>query len=219
MYSMILQDFRSHFRSSLRWVYDTDFSVCFIILIYCAEGMRKPDSYLGVTIPYIISLMLSRMYGGCMSKTFYLCPNDDKYRREYITKSIYLRILISLLIYVLVNVMLMLLGRITWVEFLVWMYFIICVSIAFNTFTRPKRVKTTYSTKKVYPVKGEYELWNFLIQFTGAITIILLAGYSVSAERWRFSGVISFLTISLLTVLMGKNYYKQVIDNLCFYSE
>ena len=219
MYSLILKDYRSHLRSSLRWLFDNDFSTVIIMFFVLGSDHKRPDAALAITIPYILCMALSRMYGGCMSKTLFLCPLDEQGRMEYMKKSIRLRIIISLLIYFVLNLIVIAFGGFSIKRFLLWLYFMICVSFSFNTYTRPKKVETRYATDKVYPVKGNYELWNFWTQFTATISIIAFAGYK-GGELYAFEiviGCILFVFQGICAIVMVKKFYKQVIEQAAFY--
>ncbi len=219
MYSLILKDYRSHWRSSLRWLFDNDFSTVLIMFLVMGSDHKRADAALTITIPYILCLALSRMYGGCMSKTLYLCPLDSEGRKEYMKKSIRLRIIMSISIYMVLSLIVMAFGAFSIKRFLSWLYFMICVSFSFNTYTRPKRVETRYATDKVYPVKGDYELWNFWTQFTATISIIAMAGYrggKVSTVELVL-GCILFVLQGIWAIVMVKKFHKQVIEQAAFY--
>ena len=174
MYRMILGDYRSHFKSAFKTLWN-DGGVCaiyFMIFLSLPEEDERAMYYLCLSVPCIITYILSRMYGGCLSKTFFLCPMDAKGRRKYAIESFRLRIIISTVIFLVGNILLLIFRELDIGIFFIRFLAFECTAVSVNIYCKPKSFigKNT----KVTPFIGNYDTVNIWSNLVNVFIIIIL---------------------------------------------
>ena len=223
MYRMILGDFRSHFKSSLKALWNDGgmFFVIYMVVFAIPNDVSKAIHYLGLSLPCVITYMLSRMYGGCLNKTFFLCPMDAKGRKQYAKESYRLRLLIPTFLFLLINVLLLILGEFDISIFAVRFLVFGCTAISENIYVQPKHLKD--SGKTVTPFIGNYEtvnVWSKLVNIIMIIIALTMDGdYSITQMgEWSLAIVVGLLAWQLiLTIIKFKRFYWQSIVVMEFY--
>lgn len=224
MYKMILQDYRSHFQSSLKRIWNNS-ALCFVWLFYCLAGIGSHEdnelSYIFITIPCIIAYMLARMYGGYLNKTFFLCPLDTSLRRKYAMQSFKLRIIIPSILFLIGNIILMLCGVFFIDIFVIRMIVFACTAISVNIYHHPKAT-TDWTDTNRYPFVGNFETTNTYSHIINIIMIIItmyMNEYSISElATWEIVIVTICITLQLIaTLYKAKHYYRQSIMLMDFY--
>ena len=224
MYKLILKDYRSHFKSSIKKLWND--SGLFVILYYClylinARQTFKEDLiHLSVVVPCLIAYLLSRMYGGCLSKTFYLCPMDAGDRREHAIKNYRLRVIISTVIFMVPNIVFLIMGEYDIAIFLIRLFAFGCTVISINIYCQPKYLPDL--NKKVTPFIGNYTTVEIISNIVNIFAIIVVTCItSNSFAEIETATKIVFLLIFLcqvcVTVVKVKKFFWQSITVMEFY--
>lgn len=224
MYKMILQDYRSHLKSALKNVWDNSaFSI--LLLLYCTFGTTisedKDLSYFAIVIPSLLAYILSRMYGGRLNKTFFLCPLDSTARKRYAVLSFRLRIIIPTILFVISNIFLMLYGFFAIDIFAIRMLIFLCTAISVNIYARPN-YSNAWTNTTVYPFVGNYSTINTYsnaINIIVSIIVVNMNEYSIYLlSKWEIV-LIAFCVILqvALTLCKIKRFYWQSILLMEFY--
>lgn len=224
MYKMILQDYRCHIKSSFLQMYNNS-AFFWVAFIYTILGISNNyinfSSYMLMIFPSIIAYMMSRMYGGLLNKTFFLCPLDANARREYAIKSFRLRVLIPSVLFMVGNVTAMLFGYFTIGVFLVRLFVFGCTAVSVNIYAQPHSSKNRPNTK-VYPFVGNFETveaYTNMINIILTIIVIAMNEYSLTMlSTWELIILAIALIIQLaVTISMVKRFYWQSIVLMEFY--
>lgn len=225
MYKTVLRDYLYHIKDGLKNI-DWTGSGWFIpvwIFIYIPQLSKMIDSTMlnvfSFLIPYVLGLMLSRMYGGVMPKTFFLCPFSAMQRQQYTKTGIQIRVAIPAAFFVVFNILLMVFDKMPFAMFCVRFVVFLSAATACNIYCQPVRRNTRdtdYNRK--FDLVGNYGLWDVMLQvLTFAVTMILCCfEYDESTWELIFTGL---LIVAQLFVSMGmiKKFYPQVIDRATFY--
>ena len=171
--------------------------------------------------PSIIAYMMSRMYGGLLNKTFFLCPLDANARREYAIKSFRLRVLIPSVLFMVGNVTAILFGCFTIGVFFVRLFVFGCTAVSVNIYAQPHSNKDRPNTK-VYPFAGNFEVveaYTNMINIILTIIVIAMNEYSLTMlSTWELIILAIALIIQLaVTLSMVKRFYWQSIVLMDFH--
>lgn len=224
MYKLILQDYRSHFRSSLKRMWNES-TLCFFWLFYCIISTGSHEGYelkyMFITFPCLTAYLLARMYGGYLNKTFFLCPLDAASRRKYAVQSFRLRIIIPTAFFLVSNVILMLLGYFFIDIFLIRLIVFACVAVSVNIYCQPTATENWTDTKR-YPFVGNFETLNTYSHIINVAMILLtmhMEEYCIAElATWEIV-IVAICLILQLTVTISKvrHYYWQAIVLMDFY--
>lgn len=221
MYKMILQDYLHNIKGSLKntdvasWLFY--FYPTFCLLSIGDMTTKDEICFILFILPFVFSLMLSRMYGGRMSKTFYLCPLSGSQRTEYIKKGIRLRILCSICLFLLLNGMLFAMRWLSPNLFFLKLFSMTCASISHNMYCQPI-VSSPEALKRVYPLIGNYELFNIPAQVFGILSILLLSLLDGKESLWEFILIGLCLLLQLIfCIQMVRKFYRQILKQSAFY--
>ena len=223
MYRLILGDYRSHFKSTLKTLWNDGgvFAIFFITMLSLPDQDDRVLYYLSLSVPCVVAYFFSRMYGGCLSKTFFLCPMDAKGRRQYAKKSYRLRIIIPTVIFLIGNILLMVFKEFDITVFLIRLLAFGCTAVSINIYCPPKSFPN--KNTEISPFIGNYDTVNIWSNLMNLFIIIVLVSteeyYSVFEMR---KGTIVIIGIVLgwqliLTVIKVKNFYWQSIVVMEFY--
>ena len=222
MYKMILKDYRCHIKSSFKQMYNTS-GFFFVILFWIGVGYDDINdiSYIFMVFPSILAYIMSRMYGGLINKTFFLCPLDANTRRQYAIESFRLRIIIPLALFLVGNVTAMILGYFAIDIFLVRLFVFMCTAISVNIYAQPHTTKDKPYTN-IYPFIGNYEVisvYSHAINLLLTVIVINMNEYSLTMlSIWELILIAIALIIQLtLTISMVKRFYWQSIVLMDFY--
>ena len=161
------------------------------------------------------------MYGGCLNKTFFLCPLDAASRRQYAKESFRLRIIIPSVIFLISNAILMLCGHFFIDIFLIRAFIFGCTAISVNIYAKPDFDKS-FSDTKVYPFTGNYEtinIYSHMINIVLIIIVIYLNEYTITELAIGEIVLIALCLILQLaiTICKVKRFYWQSIILMDFY--
>lgn len=224
MYKLILQDYRSHWRSSLKRLYNYS-TICFVWLFYAIIGIGSHEdnelSYILLTIPCFLAYMLARMYGGYLNKTFYLCPLDADARRTYAIQSFRLRIIIPSILFIVGNVILLCLGYFAIEIFLIRLIVYGCTAFSVNIYCQPTVTDDIYAPNR-YPFIGNFESANTYSNIINILNIIILMSmeeYSIrELSLWELVLISLLLILQLAaTIRKARRFYWQSIVVMEFY--
>jgi len=221
MYKMVLNDYRLHFKTGMKIAANTGWFI-YIYTFGFTPGIMDMNNLEVLThlfgfLPLMLGLLLSRMYGGLMSKTFYLCPLSQKQREEYIRVGIRVRIAIPLILFLLLNGVITLIGIMTPFIFFVKLFIMICAVISFNIYCQPVK-KSANATDRIYPLLGHYEFYNVSAQLLSIFNMVLF-------NKWEgnetlgikiFCGILLLLQL-LVCYQIKKQFYHQIMyQSVCF---
>ena len=222
MYRLILQDYRSHWRSSLKRLYDNGSFSVWLLGYFVFSNITAPNEelveelqFLCLALPCYIAFLLARMYGGYFNKTFFLCPLDSNGRQEYLKQSLRLRIIISTVIFIIMNTILLIANRISFIMFLLSFFVFMCTAISTNIYCQPMAQEAGVTTTR-YPLIGDYETINIYSHVFNILNIIILSSFedtvNITLEIWEMA-VIGFLFVAQLLIcyIKVKRYYWQII--------
>lgn len=224
MYRLILQDWRSHIRSSLKRMWDNS-GLFFVLIFYCIAGIggqeRNEFSYIFITFPCLIAYMLGRMYSGYLNKTFFLCPLDAASRRKYAVQSFRLRIGIPAILFLAGNVLLMCLGYFFIDIFLIRLFVFVCTAISVNIYCQPTFTKD-WTDNRRYPFVGNFETINTYTHIINSIMIAILinvAEHAISElATWEIVTIAICMILQLMaTICKVRRFYWQSIVLMDFY--
>lgn len=221
MYSLILHDYIEHFKESFKNMKDSGFFIyiyaSFIPLISERSFSMEIFLHFISILPLAFSLLISRMYGGKLSKTLYLCPLSKEQIKDYIKKGIILRIIISITVFLLLNILTVILGYMPIWIFICKLVLMILSSICFNIYCQPN-FKTSSALERTYPLKGNYETRNIFSQFSSVFGMFILSACESRESTFVYImlGIILFSQL-LLAINIYKNFYHQIINKTVFY--
>lgn len=224
MYKLILHDYRIHWRSSLRRVYDSS-ALAYVCLFFTLMSLGLPEyselPYICLVIPCFLAYILARMYGGHMNKTFFLCPLDINTRRQYAEQSFRLRIFIPSVLFILLNVILMFCGFFSFVILLIRLFAFGCTAISVNIYWQPTPPEDIFAPNQ-YPFTGNFEALNTYSHIINIVLITILmhtAEYSITEfHTWELViiGILMILQLAT-TIRKYKRFYQQSIVLMDFY--
>lgn len=223
MYKLILNDYRSNFKNSFKllWKNGGMFIVMYMVLLSLPDDDSRALHYLGVVLPCVTIYLLSRMYGGYLNKTFFLCPMDAKVRKQYAKESYRIRVLIPTVIFLVINVLLLIFGAFDISIFVVRLLVFGSAAISENIYVQPKYLKE--KNKKITPFIGNYETVNILSGLVNILVIIIALAmdeqYTITRMgEWSLIMVVGLLVLQLiLTIIKFKRFYWQSIVVMEFY--
>lgn len=225
MYKLILQDYRSHWRSSLKRIWDNS-TLCFVWLFYTIMSIGSHDeyelSYIFMAVPCVFAYMLARMYGGYLNKTFFLCPLDADARRKYAEQSFRLRIIIPSALFLIGNIALMLCGHFHFDIFLIRLFVYGCTAISVNIYCQPTNTADIFASR--YPFVGNFETINTYSNLINVITIILITNMNEHSVTELVTLELVIIGMCMLLQLIAtiskvKLFYWQSIVIMDFYEE
>ncbi len=221
MYRNVINDYRSHFKSAVKRVWDSAgwilvFLCYFTLEIIIAE--EREWSFFLIAFPSIMAYMIARMYGGFFNKTFYLCPMDASERRNYAIHSYRLRIIITSIIFLLFNLPPVILGMYSIPVLLCRMLVFGCVTVSANIYCQSKKV----DNKEVYSFIGNYmtvNIWSNIYNFIAVISMGCIDSYDIKQIDKGSMVMIAVLVISqlIVTIYKVKRFYWQSIVVMEFY--
>ena len=223
MYKLILSDYRSHFKTAMKNVWNTSVFLMFYYCLYLLNAelsLREDLVHLSIGIPCLITYLLARMYGGYLNKTFYLCPMDAKDRREYAIKSFKLRVFIPLVLFLVGNIVFLILGEYDIVLFFIRLVVFGCTAISANIYCQPKHLPDLNTS--VSPFIGNYstvDIISNLANIFALIVVTCVTSYSF-VEIETASKVVFLLILAgqvCVTAVKVKRFYWQSITVMEFY--
>ena len=221
MYKLILSDYRSHFKSTIKKMWK-EISCPLIILImdmfWICDNWNY--GYLTLGFPCILSYIIAKMYGGRLNKTFFLCPMDAKTRRQYAIENYRLRVIIPTIIFLVLNVIGVVIG-----SFDIWLFlirFIIfeCIAISSNVYCQSEHVEDM--DREISLTMNKYttvNVWSNLVNALTGIVAICVTSHKFSeivpASKIVFLGLIALQLI--ITIYKVKRFYWPSIVDMDFY--
>ena len=217
MYKLILNDYRSHFKNTLKALWNDGgvYAILCMTIFSLPEEDDRAMCCLCLSVPCIVAYILSRMYGGCLSKTFFLCPMDAKGRRQYAKESYRLRIIIPTVIFFIGNILLLIFNEFDITMFLIRLFAFGCTAVSINIYCSSK-VFTNKNTE-ISPFIGNYDMvniWSNLMNLLSIIALVSMDGYYSVFEMRKGTIVLIGLILAwqfILTVIKVKNFYWQSI--------
>lgn len=223
MYKLILSDYRSHFKSCLKALWNDGgfFAIFFMTILSLPEEDERAMYYLCLSVPCIIAYMLSRMYGGCLNKTFFLCPMDAKGRKQYAIESFRLRIIIPTVLFLIGNILLLILKEFDISMFIIRLIVFGCTAVSVNIYCQSKYFPN--KNIEVSPFIGNYDtinIWSNIVNLFIVIILLSIEEYYTVFEMRMGSLVIVGIVLLwqiILTAIKVKRFYWQSIVVMEFY--
>lgn len=221
MYKTVLHDYRYHLKEGFDNLDGTSWFVYIypIWLLPALSGMgsRMATVFICALVPLYFSLALSRMYGGQIDKTLFLCPMSREDRRRYVKTGMRIRIGIGVGIFLVLHVILAGLGWISLPMFGAKLVVMVLAAVSFNIYCQPDQ-KSAYGTKRRYPLSGNYEIWNILAQGMGIANMMLLSLYEENERLWELilTGAAVLLQLGVCIQIIRK-FYRQVLERAVCY--
>lgn len=221
MYKTILHDYFYHYKTGFKnillggnWYF---YFYALIMVPMLNHDTMLEYQYIAGILPMLLSLLLSRMYGGQMSKTFFLCPLSKEQRTQYVREGIFLRIGLSVMVFLVLNLILLSLEQLSWFMFLAELYIMLLYAISVNIYCQPAAINKR-TNQKYYPLLGNYELWNIFAQISGIINLLLLSTYEGTEVAWEYIlATLLFLLQLVFTIVIIKKFYRQIIRQVTYY--
>lgn len=216
MYKMVLKDYRLHFKDSLKNLYNSGWYVYIYmagmlpIITDSSDSIRDLLNYYFTFIPFIIALMLSRMYCGLMGKNFYLCPLSKEQRKSYFIAGMKLRITFPIVLFIILDGILMIIKFESLFLFFAKLFVISCAAVSFNIYCQPI-VKSDNITQRRYPLLGNYELHSVLAQCFSIFNLLVFSNWD---NLDVFSIIVAVIGISLqlyICIQLIRKFYPQII--------
>lgn len=225
MYRLILQDYSSHWRSGLKKMLDINGGSSFLWLSFCLTNISDDYSgrpaFWGISIPFLVTYYLSRMYGGYLNKTLFLCPLDKNTRQEYTAKSIRLRIIIPTALFLVINLTTLALGKISIIIFLLSLFIFSCMVMYLNMYCQPIIINPD-TKEKCYPVLGNFQVLNGASHVCSYFNICFISSLSVTQKMPNIWIIIIFgffvMLQFTLCIDMIRKFYKQILRETAFYN-
>lgn len=223
MYKLILQDYRTHWRSALKKMYNQST----IVFVWLMVTLSHIDTSSTRDLPFVclacccyISFFLARMYGGYINRTLYLCPLSADMRKRYIKESIQLRIIIPLVLCLTGNIIFLFANITSLLYFILQFFVFMCTAISVNIHCPPLSPEHIPGQDDC-PIVGNYIVWNTYSHITNIINIMMMEyimdHQPLSYESWIV--ICTLLVLQLFTCLMKiKKYYWQVVVLAAFYN-
>lgn len=222
MYRLILNDYRSHWHSGLKKMYNAGvgFTFAWFVVMGIYDSHGRP-AFWGIYIPYMLTLILSRMYGGYLNKTLFLCPFDKNTRQEYAAKSIRLRIIIPTSLFLIINLTLLFCRKMSIIIFLLSLFVFLCMVLYLNMYCQPIIINPD-TKETIYPVLGNYSVLNGFSHICSYFNINFISELSVSLETPPIIGlifIVFFVILQfILCICMVRKFYKQILRETVFYN-
>ena len=216
MYKMVLKDYRLHFKDSFKNLYNSGWYIYFYLIVMGPMIINKEEplnaglNYYFTFIPFIIALMLSRMYSGLMGKTFYLCPLSKEQRKSYFITGMKLRIIVPILLFIILDGILLIVKFESLFLFFAKLFVISCAAVSFNIYCQPV-LKKPNSSERTYPLLGNYEVYNILAQCFAIFNILLLINWDSFDILGIIALTICFSIQTYLCIQLIRKFYPQII--------
>ena len=223
MWRMVLDDFRcgagARLKRALKSCYMYLYSILYMpIFLHFESGYIICFFFFG--IPMLSAILLSRMYGGKMNKTLYLCPMSEDDRRKYWLVLWGIRTGFPTGLSLLLNGALLAFRVLPAVMFLVVTVMTALHAAALNLYCPP--MEGDGVSEKKHPLPGSYEVWDVFLQVISLVTIAFLAEILDDAAEAKRAGA-EILVIPLLVghavlaVCMLGKYFRPVLEYIAQY--
>ena len=167
--------------------------------------------------PIMIALLLSRMYGGVMPKTFFLCPLSEMQRKMYAKAGIHIRVAIPTVLFIVLNILVLVFYKIPFWMFLVRLGVFLSAAIACNIYCQPVYADREKNERK-YALVGNYWLWNVFLQVFTFVSTVILCSFEYNEKLWEFIIVGIFIAAQIfIGIKMIIKFYPQVINQATYY--
>ena len=219
MYRAVLHDYRYHIKEGLRGLDPGAGAIYIYTMVYgcLMHDFERLIAHETAMLPLVFGLLLSRMYGGMMSQTFFLCPLSAEDRKNYMRTGIRLRFMMAMGLFLLLNLPLVFGGLLSFPMFAAKLMSMTAAALSFNIYCQP-RVINGRTAKKVYPFAGNYEFYNITAQVLGICNMLLLSFWEENEHLWELILVTVLIFAQIyVAVRMVKKFYAQIIEQaVCF---
>lgn len=222
MYKTVLRDYVSHISDGVKNIFWTDWGCYFYLIMLAPAWSGSKDDYLMLQIyamffPCMIALLLSRMYGGVMSKTFFLCPLSKEQREAYAKAGIHIRVAIPTVLFIIFNTLVLIFYKIPFWMFVVRFAVFLSEATACNIYCQPVYADRVKNERK-YALIGNYGMWNVLLQISTVFVTIILCYFEYDEGLYEllFTGIIVAVQL-FISIKMIKMFYPQVINQSTYY--
>lgn len=176
MFKLVLDDYRSRFKSALKNIPAPGYTIYLFLLaepLSFRVSVHSLFSYYSAFIPLFLGFLLSRMYPSQLSKTLLLLPLTDTEKRAYVHTAFRLRIMVPMLLYLSMNGSLIAAGRVSLIRSLctgliLWPFLFCC-----NLYCLPGE-NSPYTVEQNHTLPGNYEIWNIFNQAAGILSIFII---------------------------------------------
>lgn len=222
MLYMVLDDFRRNFKYGVKRMFERfeNWYLFFCMLIFPPilfhTSIHKCFIYYFSFIPMLGALLLSRMYGGWMEKTLFLCPLGKKDREKYYLISWGIRTASAVFLFLLLNGILFIAGWLHPLAFILMFILMAFYSAAVNLYCGgAKRENGMLEQKRVLP--ENYETWNVVGQILGLGAMVVLVVVLGDAEKskittWEFIIVSVFLFANIFIQIKIIKCFRFIMD-------
>ena len=222
MYKTVLRDYVSHVKDGMKNIFWSDWAPYFYFMVFAPAWSGGKDGYLvrqlyAMFFPIMIALLLSRMYGGVMSKTFFLCPLSEMQRKMYAKAGIHIRVAIPTVLFIVLNILVLVFYKIPFWMFLVRLGVFLSAAIVCNIYCQPVYADREKNERK-YALVGNYWLWNVFLQVFTFVSTVILCSFEYNEKLWEFIIVGIFIAAQIfIGIKMIIKFYPQVINQATYY--
>lgn len=223
MYKTVLHDYRYHRKDGFRNLLSIP-GIWFVYLYplwflpaVSDMGFREAAVFFSAMVPVLFSLMFSRMYGGQIGKTLFLCPMSKEDRRAYVKAGMRIRIGFCVGLFLVLHSVLAALGWITLPMFAAKLTVMILSAVSVNIYCQPDH-KGDDGTKRSYPLRGNYAVWDMLAQIMCIVNMVLLSMYEGNERLWELilTAALILFQFAVCMELVCK-FYPQVLEHTVCY--
>lgn len=228
MFKFVLSDYRRQAWSALKSAFVFEnwyffFYMSIIPPIMFSLNWYQAYIYYSIFGPMLFGILLARMYPNRISKTLLLCPMTLADRKNYLIIGFKIRIVSSLLLFLICNIPLFCMGKVMILHFSVTFVFLLLVLVSVNIYCNPI-VNAQSAFAKEYDLPGYYPIWEVAVKLVGIFGMLALANIQMKRLDYFEDEVVLvlaallFLTELGLCIKMIKTYYKPVMEQAMYYT-
>ena len=222
MLRMVLDDFRRNFMHGVKRTFarfESGYLFFWALIfppIFFHISMQGFFIYYFSFIPMLGALLLSRIYGGWVEKTLFLCPLGKEDREKYYLISWGIRTAAPVILFLLLDGILFIAGWLHPLAFLFMFILMAFYSAAVNMYCGGTRGENRMSEQK-YILPKNYEAWNVIGQILGLGAMLVLIAVVVDEEEpivtiWEFIIISVFLFANILIQIKIIKYFRFIIN-------
>ena len=226
MYRAVLRDYRYHLKEKLVmlkkqwWSWWPVMYCCFLMPFSLNKTRPYIVGVLGVTLPLCITLLMTVMYGGQISKTLYLCPMSVEDRKRYIEVGIRLRVIITMVTFTVLNVILMLFNVMDIYMFVTKFFSMLLFAISTNIYCPVENINSTNSSLTFVKARGKVEIYRISSLILGMFCLLILSCFEGNEKMWELILVAVLLLAQLvICIMMVVKFYGLIVDRVSYYEK
>ena len=225
MYRALLIDWKNGEyikKNSVGWIWTLICVVSYIpFVILGIDELRGTVCYYTYGIPMLVGIFLTRACPNRINKTLLLCPLTFAERKHYVYTGFAIRIVISLIIFLVLNIPMYILGDLNkiyfWIESAYYLFYV----IGLNVYV-PPIVSARNSYEKKYNLPKYYNFWEACNHFWG------IFGGAVMVDQFRLEkhellsfGVLGICILGgieiICVIVLVSKYFRPVMEQAMLY--